>query len=91
MKVDEIPEGYLTIMSGLGSSSPKYLMIKPVTLKEEVAGVIELASFKSLSEVEEKIIEKAVKLLETDLLLDQEEKKDGKKTEKKSGSNSGKK
>ncbi len=47
--VDKIPENYITILSGLGNSSPKYLLIFPVLLNDESIGIIELASFKPFS------------------------------------------
>ncbi len=45
LKVPNIPEGYITILSGLGKSSPKVLVIIPVVIKEKTQAIIELASF----------------------------------------------
>lgn len=44
--LDEIPDNYVTILSGLGTSSPKNLIIIPVIFEENSIGIIELASFK---------------------------------------------
>lgn len=44
--LDEIPENYVTILSGLGTSSPKNLLIIPIIHNNETLGIIELASFK---------------------------------------------
>jgi putative methionine-R-sulfoxide reductase with GAF domain len=46
MKITDIPEGYITVLSGLGSSSPSNLLIVPVLNDGETIGVIELAFFK---------------------------------------------
>lgn len=47
--IDKLPEGYIIIFSGLGSSSPTYLAIIPLVHNEEVKGVLELALFKPIS------------------------------------------
>ncbi len=53
----EIPETYITISSGLGSSNPRSLLIVPMIVEEEIIGVIELASFNKLKEHEIKFVE----------------------------------
>lgn len=47
--IDKLPEGYIIIFSGLGSSSPKYLAIIPLIHNGEVKGVFEIALFKPIS------------------------------------------
>lgn len=47
--IDKLPEGYIIIFSGLGSSSPAYLAIIPLVHNEEVKGVLEIALFKPIS------------------------------------------
>jgi putative methionine-R-sulfoxide reductase with GAF domain len=42
----DIPDNYVTILSGLGTSSPNNLLIIPVIINGETIGIIELASFK---------------------------------------------
>lgn len=53
----KIPDKYLNITSGLGNEKPKTLLIVPLIFHEEVYGVVELASFKSLDEYKIKLIE----------------------------------
>ena len=63
----DIPENYITILSGLGSSSPNYLLIIPIILNNETVGVIELASFKkfksNFSDFFEKVSEQIGKVI----------------------------
>jgi hypothetical protein len=47
--IDKLPEGYIIIFSGLGSSSPAYLAIIPLLDNEQVKGVLEIALFKPIS------------------------------------------
>jgi len=51
LNLKEIPEDYVTILSGLGSSSPNNLLLIPIILEDETVGVIELASFKKFGKV----------------------------------------
>ena len=61
--VDDIPEGYIKIVSGLGSAYPKFLLIVPIKKNGTVDGVIELASFTRISEDQKKFVEEAGKLI----------------------------
>ena len=47
---DSVPEGYVQVLSGLGESTPKHLIILPLINEKEVLGVIEIASFKAFNE-----------------------------------------
>jgi hypothetical protein len=55
-----VPDHYITILSGLGKSSPNHLIIAPIKHpdNQEVCGVIEVASFKAFSTSDEELIEK---------------------------------
>lgn len=50
LNLKEIPDGYVTILSGLGSSSPNHLIIIPIVLEEKTVAIIELASFKKFKQ-----------------------------------------
>ncbi len=66
--LDELPEGYIKIMSGLGSASPRYVFFSPVLKDNQVIGVLELASFTSLSADQRSQIEAACPIIAEKLL-----------------------
>lgn len=48
--LDQLPEGYITVVSGLGNSSPRRLALVPVKAEDRLAGVLEIATFSDLNE-----------------------------------------
>jgi len=50
--LEEIPNNYIHITSGLGSALPKALLIVPIKTNEKVLGAVEIASFHSFSQNE---------------------------------------
>jgi hypothetical protein len=61
--VDEVPEGYIKIISGLGSASPRFLLIVPIKQQERVAGILEIASFTPITEDQRKFVEESAQLI----------------------------
>ena len=61
--LDEVPEGYIKIISGLVSASPRYLIIAPVKKEETILGVIEIASFSPYSADQRKFVEQGAQLM----------------------------
>ena len=55
LNLTQIPENYITILSGLGSSSPDCLLFVPIIHEEKTVGIMELASFKTFSKETEQI------------------------------------
>lgn len=55
--IDDIPENYITILSGMGKASPKYLYIYPLRIKDEVKELFEFASFEKMDELKDNIAE----------------------------------
>ncbi|GAA4326380.1 HAMP domain-containing protein [Streptomyces venetus] len=49
--VDELPADYVTISSGLGRTAPTSLVVLPITVEEQVLGVIELASVSRFTQI----------------------------------------
>ena len=56
ININSVPEGYITILSGLGEASPRSMIIFPVLNKNQVLAVIELASFKVFSKSDEEFL-----------------------------------
>ncbi|HEY0742077.1 MAG TPA: GAF domain-containing protein [Chryseosolibacter sp.] len=61
--IDDVPTGYVKIVSGLGMASPKYLLIVPVKQGEQVIGVMEIASFKPVTEDQRKFVEESAEVI----------------------------
>jgi putative methionine-R-sulfoxide reductase with GAF domain len=58
LNMSKIPENYITIVSGLGNSSPNSLMLVPVIHDHETIGLMEVASFKPFDRKTEDIFAK---------------------------------
>lgn len=54
----EIPEDYIEIISGLGTSSPRNLILVPLKLENKILGVVELASFNEFEKHKVEFLEK---------------------------------
>jgi len=48
--INNIPEKYITILSGLGIGTPNYLVILPIVKEETTIGLIEFATFEKVDE-----------------------------------------
>ncbi|SDC24506.1 HAMP domain-containing protein [Actinokineospora iranica] len=62
IEVDEVPPGYVTISSGLGSAPPSSLIVLPIVVEDLVLGVIELASVHRFTQIQRDFLEQ---LMET--------------------------
>ncbi len=67
--LEDIPEDYLHINSGLGGASPRSLLIVPLKIEEEIFGVIEIASFNTLKQHEIEFVEKVTESISSTLSL----------------------
>lgn len=64
---NNVPEGYISILSGLGQASPTSMAIFPILINTEVRAVMEIASFKVITESEVKELEKLLSGMEKTL------------------------
>ncbi|MFQ3212945.1 MAG: putative methionine-R-sulfoxide reductase with GAF domain [Marivirga sp.] len=69
INISDVPEGYITILSGLGESKPAHLIILPVMEGDFLIGVAEVASFKEIKKDQELFIKNALGLL-TEFIAD---------------------
>jgi putative methionine-R-sulfoxide reductase with GAF domain len=63
VNIPEIPEGYITILSGLGKSSSAHLGIIPIRTEGKVSGMIEMASFKKITKADENYLQSVASLV----------------------------
>lgn len=57
LRLAKIPENYITILSGLGSSSPNSLMFVPLVHQGKTVGLIELAAFRNFDRSTERLFD----------------------------------
>ena len=61
--VDEIPQGYIKISSGLGEAPPANLAVLPIMFEDKVQGVVELASFTKFTPIQIDFLEQFAETL----------------------------
>jgi len=59
----EAPSDYIKISSGLGESSPVNIIVLPILFEEQVLAVVELASFRPFSPVDQTFLEQLTETL----------------------------
>jgi hypothetical protein len=61
--VNNVPQGYISVFSGLGNASPSYIIAFPILSDEKVLAVLELATFKEFLEKDLDITKEVCKLI----------------------------
>ncbi|WP_375560602.1 GAF domain-containing protein [Bernardetia sp. OM2101] len=59
----DIPNDYTQISAGLGDAKPNCVLVVPLEAQEKVLGVLEIASFEILTEVEIRLVERTAEVL----------------------------
>ena len=65
--IDNIPENYIKILSGLGKGSPKYLLIFPILLNDKILAVVEFATFSPILEFSEDVFQEISEKIAADI------------------------
>lgn len=60
LSIDDIPEGYITILSGLGKGNPKSLLIVPALIDNNVIAVAEIASLSDFTKEDKYLIQESI-------------------------------
>jgi len=63
LRVENAPEDYIKISSGLGEASPYSMIFLPVLFEEQVRAVIELASFSQFSDIHVTFLEQLTEII----------------------------
>ncbi|WP_338813968.1 GAF domain-containing protein [Bernardetia sp. Wsw4-3y2] len=59
----DIPDNYTQISAGLGEAKPNSVLVVPLKAQEKVLGVLEIAAFNTLTEVEIRLVERTAEIL----------------------------
>ncbi|PBC76076.1 GAF sensor hybrid histidine kinase [Streptomyces sp. TLI_235] len=51
LAVADLPDGYATVSSSLGAAAPRALVVLPITVEDQLLGVLEIATLHSFTEV----------------------------------------
>lgn len=79
--IDDIPENYIKVISGLGSASPTHVLVSPVMYGEKLWGVVEIASFTTFSKQHIAAIDQAFKVVTKKILAKKVEVEKANKTD----------
>jgi CheY-like chemotaxis protein len=61
--LQDVPDDYTRIHSGTGEAAPRSIVVMPVISRASLLGVVELASFAHLTDVEERLLEELMPIV----------------------------
>ncbi len=67
--LNDVPDDYMEITSGLGEANPRYVLLTPAILNDKVYAVIELASFATIEEYKADFVSKIGEALASTLSM----------------------
>ncbi|MFB7949987.1 response regulator, partial [Kitasatospora phosalacinea] len=65
--ISELPPGYAEIASGLGSATPRELLIQPITMEDKLLGVVEVATLHHFTDLHRDFLERLAQDIGTTL------------------------
>ena len=63
LSLENLPDDYLNVVSGLGHGKANHLIIIPIVTKKDTIGIIEITTFKSLKEEDQWIFKNLAKII----------------------------
>ncbi len=63
IQLTDVPVDYIKITSGLGESTPRYVVLLPLVHQNHALGVLELAGFETLKDFEVRFLEKSAEAI----------------------------
>ncbi|MCW2573478.1 MAG: two-component system sensor kinase, partial [Frankiales bacterium] len=61
--IEHVPPGYLKITSGLGEAPPSHVIVLPVLFEGRVLGVIELAAFQPITQIQKDFLDQITDII----------------------------
>ncbi|MEA2435418.1 MAG: hypothetical protein QOG54_2875 [Actinomycetota bacterium] len=61
--ITEAPSDYIKVSSGLGETDPVNIMVLPINFEDQLLGVIELASIRPFSEINQQFLEQLIETI----------------------------
>ncbi len=55
LHISDLPDNYVTVISGLGNSNPKHMLFVPIIYNDKTIGIIELGAFKAYESYDKKV------------------------------------
>jgi methyl-accepting chemotaxis protein len=66
--MDEIPDDYSDVISGVGQTKPRYILLVPLKIEDNIFGILELASVRSLENHELDFVDQLAESIASTLL-----------------------
>ncbi|MEV6105934.1 HAMP domain-containing protein [Streptomyces sp. NPDC051940] len=65
--VENVPEGYLKIASGLGEAPPAHVIVVPLVFEDTILGVVELAAFQNFTQIQKDFLSQLAEMIATSI------------------------